>query len=41
LAEYIHCTVTTGTPDLDQWLPFAAETPEAIAAWAEEADAED
>lgn len=41
LAEYIHCCITTGTPDLERWLPFAAETPEAIAAWAAKSNAED
>lgn len=41
LAEYIHCTVTTGTPDLDKWLPFAAEATGAIAEWAAKSNQED
>ena len=40
LAEYIHFNITTGRPDLDQWLPFAAETPEAIETWAAKSNAE-
>lgn len=34
LAEYIHCRVTTGTPNLGRWTPFVARTPEEVDAWA-------
>lgn len=26
MAEYIHKTITTGTPDLSRWTPFVANT---------------
>lgn len=32
LAEYIHFTMTTGTPELAQWLPEVAKTAEQYAA---------
>lgn len=41
LAEYIHCRVTTGTPNLEKWTPFVARTPEEIDAWAKRIFAEE
>lgn len=32
LAEYVHFTLTTGTPDLGQWMPKAAKTADQYAA---------
>lgn len=35
LAEYIHFGITTGQPDLDRWMPVAAESAESLKAYIE------
>lgn len=41
LAEYIHSGITTGTPNLERWTSFVADTPDEIAAWIDEVNSSD